>query len=156
MGGYKNVLEQQHEILKITTFAKTKTNLFNHHETFVNLSWSKYLSSTVTMLYQIVPTFRFSFTQQGDQFSLVDIDASKLTVGNVWEITVNFYCRIAIEIERCEFPSLPDSTHLRNRVKQNQTANHYSTYLNQFIDIRWEIVSFHYDHNRVQRNLFAN
>jgi hypothetical protein len=65
------------------------------------------------------------------------------------EITVDFYCRIAIEIERCVFPALPDSTHQRNNVKQNQTANQYSTYLNQFVDIRWEIVSFHNDINRV-------
>lgn len=49
--------------------------------------------------------------------------------------------RIAVEIERCEFPSLPDMTYLRNRIKQNKKTNHYSTYLNQFVDIRWKIPS---------------
>nr|XP_022294206.1 trafficking protein particle complex subunit 9-like [Crassostrea virginica] len=49
--------------------------------------------------------------------------------------------RIAVEIERCEFPSLPDLTYLRNRVQQNKLTNHYSSYLNQFVDVRWEIPS---------------
>ncbi|XP_061177243.1 trafficking protein particle complex subunit 9-like isoform X2 [Saccostrea echinata] len=49
--------------------------------------------------------------------------------------------RIAVEIERCEFPSLPDNTHLRSHARQSRLANHYSTYLNQFVDIRWEMPS---------------
>ncbi|XP_062576163.1 trafficking protein particle complex subunit 9-like [Saccostrea cucullata] len=49
--------------------------------------------------------------------------------------------RIAVEIERCEFPSLPDNVHLRNHVRQGPIANHYSTYLNQFVDIRWQMPS---------------
>lgn len=52
------------------------------------------------------------------------------------------FLRIAVEIERCDFPSLPDMTYLRNRIKQSKNTNHYSTYLNQFVDIRWKIVSF--------------
>ena len=61
-------------------------------------------------------------------------------------------CRIAVEIERCEFPSLPDLTYLRNRVQQNKLTNHYSSYLNQFVDVRWEIVSFCNNHRGIGSN----